>query len=474
LRRALSLVTLAWVFGSVWATATAGAPLTIFAQSLRASEFQFGLLSALPFLASLVSMPACALIERTGQRKKIFMLGSYANRLVWLPIALVPYFLISHNLASYGIAMTVFLLLIFAMHSAGNVGGPAWVAWMADVVPDRARGKYFSKRRQWGIASAIPTALIAGWMMDRATATGATMHVMYWCCIIFLCAMAFGVMDIAMFHAVPDETPPAPKRVALLEIFSQPLRNRQFLWFAGFVATLVFAVSFMGQFVTLFLIEKLKVTNTQTQLMLLVAPMLAQLFVLPLWGRAADRMGKKPVLAIAALGLVPVGLGWCFVSREMIWLGYALSALGAALWVGVEVANLNLVLEMAGSHDEQAGASKGGSNFVAVNSVIVNIAGCLGGLCAGLIAQRLRTWHCDLHLLGLHDVSFYEVLFALSGVLRLFAAAVFLPMIVEPAARPTREAIRYIAANLYNNVFGALLMPLRSLLLKLRETYAIR
>src|SRR5206468_10914357 len=67
-RRALSLVTVAWVFGSVWATATGGAPLTQFAQSLGASAFQFGLLSALPFIASLVSMPASALIERTGQR----------------------------------------------------------------------------------------------------------------------------------------------------------------------------------------------------------------------------------------------------------------------------------------------------------------------------------------------------------------------------------------------------------------------
>src|SRR5438093_13633307 len=61
-RRSLSLVTLAWMFGSVWATATGGAPITVFAQSLRASKFQFGLLSALPFIASLVSMPACALI----------------------------------------------------------------------------------------------------------------------------------------------------------------------------------------------------------------------------------------------------------------------------------------------------------------------------------------------------------------------------------------------------------------------------
>ena len=72
----------------------------------------------------------------------------------------------------------------------------------------------------------------------------------------------------------------------------------------------------------------------------------------------------------------------------MLWLGYLLSALGAALWVGVEVANLNLVLEMGSSSDDEE--AKGGSNYVAVNSVIVNIAGCLGGLSAGVIGQALR------------------------------------------------------------------------------------
>jgi MFS family permease len=333
---------------------------------------------------------------------------------------------------------------------------------MADLVPERARGRYFSRRRQWGILSAIPAALLAGWMLDRLhpTAPGANSLVtLQWCAIIFLWACVFGVADIHLFHYIPDHSAPEPKQQSLAAIFIQPLRDRQFLWFAGFVATLVFAVSFMGQFVTLYMLDKLKITTTQTQLMLLVAPMVAQLLVLGAWGHAADRMGKKPVLAIASLGLVPVGLGWCLVTREHIWLGYVLSAAGAALWVGVEVANLNVVLEMAGS------------NFVAVNSVIINVAGCFGGLASGIIAQRLRNWHFDLSAQGLHDVGFYELLFALSGVLRLVAAVAFLPMIHEPTARPTREALRFMTANIYNNLFSGILLPLRVLRIKLRESY---
>jgi MFS family permease len=291
-----------------------------------------------------------------------------------------------------------------------------------------------------------------------------------WCAILFMCAACFGVVDIAMFEAVPD-VPMTPRRATpIRKLLGQPMKDRQFLHFAGFVGTLTFAVSFMGQFVTLYLIDRIGVSGTGVQLMLLVAPMLAQLLVLPVWGHAADRMGKKPVLAIASLGLVPVGLGWCFMGPGSYVLGYVLSVLGAALWTGVEVANLNFVLEFSGSEDGDGGAARAGSAYVAVNSVIINIAGCMGGLCAGMIAKLLRDWHWHVGAFGLGKVGFYEVLFALSGVLRLVAAVAFLPGLREPAARPTFEALRFMSANIYNNLFNAILMPMRVLRVRKRES----
>ena len=147
---------------------------------------------------------------------------------------------------------------------------------------------------------------------------------------------------------------------------------------------------------------------------------------------------------------------------NIAWLGYILSAAGAALWTGVEVANLNFVLEFSGS-DDGDGRAKGGSAYIAVNSVIINIAGCMGGLCAGVIAKVLKDWQFHVGMFGLGDVGFYEVLFALSGVLRLVAAAAFLPGLREPQARSTVEAIRFMSANIYNNLFNAILMPMRVL-----------
>jgi MFS family permease len=458
LRKSMGVVTLAWVFGAVWMNTTAGTPLTLFAQELGASKFQYGLLAAMPFLASLLSLPASLLIERTGRRKGVFLAGLYLQRAMWFPIALAPLWLLGRlGPAASGRATSLLLGLMFVMYAAGAFGGPAWVSWMADVVPERLRGRYFSRRRQWGNLSAVPAALLAGWLLDRlAAGTGAARHfeTLRWCALIFMASAVFGLADISLFQPLP-ETPRRPQTGAkLLKSLREPFRSRQFLLLSGFVATLTFAVSFMGQFVTLYLIEKVHVDDLVAQIMLLVVPMIVQLLVLPAWGQAADRMGKKPVLTIAALGLVPAGLGWCCLTDANPWLAYVLSAAGTVLWTGVDIANFNLVLEMS---DRNTGS--GGSAYVAANSVIINIAGCLGGLAAGLLAASLGDW-CWRPFAWGKTYTFFDVLFAGSGMLRLAAVVLFLPLVQESGARGAGATFRFMCAKVSGDIMRVIGQPL--------------
>src|SRR5690349_2554450 len=87
LRRAMMIATGGWMFGSVWSSSMSGTPLTLYAKQLGATPFQFGLLAAIPFLASILSLPASILIEATGQRKRIFLMGLYLQRFLWFVIA---------------------------------------------------------------------------------------------------------------------------------------------------------------------------------------------------------------------------------------------------------------------------------------------------------------------------------------------------------------------------------------------------
>lgn len=463
LRRAMSAVTIAWLFGAVWMHAIAGSPLTVFASKLGCSNFEFGLLAAMPFVAALLSLPASVLIDRSGRRDTIFFLGLYPNRLLWFPMALLPIWVITQYGWGYSpVAIFLFLAFTFLLQAGQGIGGPAWVSWMADVVPDRVRGRYFARRRQLGILTAIPAALVAGWAVDRyALAPGASnLDALWVCAIIFMIAATFGLVDIAAFHLVPHARRPKP-RMPLLKMLLHPLKNHRFLWFSAGTATLWFAVAGQGQFVNKYLVDQLHLKGVEVQLMVLVGPMLAQLIVLPIWGKTIDRYGKKPAMLIAILGLVPIGIGWVFMHGGHIWLGYLLGALGAALWTGVEVANFNLVIELSGTDSDPKSEGGGGTAYVAINTVIVNIAGCLGGLFYGTIAEYF-SWMTayDTGIAWLSSVSFYHVVFAVSAILRL--AAVF-PMlrVHEPEAEPTLDALRFMAGNLYNNVAGAVMLPVR-------------
>jgi MFS family permease len=196
--------------------------------------------------------------------------------------------------------------------------------------------------------------------------------------------------------------------------------------------------------------HKAGMTNRELQLMMLVAPMAAQFVILPIWGRAADRMGKRPLLVVATLGLVPVGVGWCFVGHESAWVGYVLAAVGMVLWTGVEVANLNMTMEMSGS--------AGGTAYHAVNTAIVNAAACLGGLAWGGIAQWLKDWHWTPGP-GWKTFTSFDVLFVASGVLRLAAVMIFLPHIREAGAKSTGATARFVVGSLWGGWWKVVRRP---------------
>jgi MFS family permease len=458
LRRSLRLVTIAWVFGSVWVTATAGAPLTLFAKGLGASRFEFGLLAALPFLASLLALAGTILVERIGRRRFIFLISEYTQRLIWFPIGLLPLWMIHHwgNGAAHA-ALLTFLILIFLMNCGGAVGSVAWTSWMADIVPGRLNGKYFSRRRQWGIASAIPTAIFVGWVLDHHVSPTDQPAVMAACALLFVCSAVFGTADIATFHFVPDVYRPPTSDGGIIKALIEPLRNRDFLCAVGFVAVMIFALTIMNQFVTLYLIDKVKASNTQTQFIVLIGPAIAQLLTLGVWGAAADRMGQKPLLILSGIGMVLPGLGWLLTTSSTIWMGYIAAMAGAALWTGIEIANFNLVLELSTNTGE---GTKGSSSYIAVNAIVTNVAGFFGGIASGVIAQILGDWHWHPSP-RFKTFDYFDILFVLSAVLRLLAVVIFLPLIQEPQARPSFETLRFMTTNVYNNVVGLALQPLR-------------
>lgn len=73
LRRSLRLVTAAWGLGIIWMTCISGSWMNTFRRMLGFDDFDFGLMQALPFVATFWNLASTILIERTGLRKYLFI-----------------------------------------------------------------------------------------------------------------------------------------------------------------------------------------------------------------------------------------------------------------------------------------------------------------------------------------------------------------------------------------------------------------
>ena len=447
----------AWIFGAVWLYLTTGAVFTRFTKLLNMPAFGYGVLAALPFGVSLAQLPVSYFITRYGHRKSFFITIGVIHRALWIPIAAIPWILPS------GWQWQGLLLLFALMWLAGQSTTPIWVSWMADLVPSRIRGRYFTRRGQLGQMIGVIVTLLMGSALDHA-APALLLQIV---CLALGLSGLFGLVDFLFFIQVPDvqQVKPNPD-VRIWTLLREPLRDRNFLRFLGFTTTLTFAVGFIGQFAWLFVFDVAHLSNTQANAMMVVMPLGIFMGSGPMWGRLLDKFGRKPVLILAGLLIVPGTLGWIFISRDhWVW-GYLLVVLSTAAWPGIEAGNFNVLMNLS---DAGGTGRASGSAYVAINSAACAITGVLSGLFGGAVAQALGDWHVPI---GRYELTYHGVLFIISSVLRLAAVGWLLGFVDHRSATP-RTALRYLGTNLYSNLQQAVFIPGRLLQQLSRWTYQV-
>ncbi len=455
----LHKVTVAWLFGSVWySVVILGVPLTLYAKTLGATEWHIGLLSALPYLVLLLSIPAGMWIDATGDRKRIFMIFLLVQRLMWIPIIIVPSYLVwnSPDENTRELALWIFLSMMLVMHAGQAVGGPAWLNWMADLVPRRIRGRYFARRRQLGIIPALPALILAGLAIDYFAPHGASQHAtLLTLGVIFALAMVCGIADILMFANIPHDRPPKSQNRNPLGLLLEPLRDRTYMGFCLAVGVTVFTGVPLAQFLILYLTEHLNIHSGEAQLMLLVLPLVLQMIFWPVWGQMVDLMGMRPTLLIASLGQLPLIVGWIFVGHGPYWIGYFLAGGMMVLGAGVDAVNLQIVLRATGKRvDNRAGelAKRGSTQFAAMNALVLGFAGFFGGILGGWLMYALKGSPGANRPYFLSWASNYDVLFVVLAALRLVVMLMLLRLMVEPGAKSVGHASRFLTLRMLSTL----------------------
>lgn len=464
LQRQLRWIVIAWMFGSLWLYTISGAAMTQFARGLGLPDAGFGVLAALPFFGTLFQLPASFVQERFGHRKAFFMVTAGIHRLLWTVAALIPWVVPREQVT---LQWSLLLGLLTVSWICGSMSGPGFTSLFGDVVPRRIRGRYMGIRQTVTLPLAVGVTLGVGAWLRASELNGGADLVLAVSSFAIGVAGVLGVLDILCFLFVRDPNPSHGERdTHFLHLLSEPLRQGNFRRYLAYNFTLMLAMGFLGQYTWLFAFDEAKLSPLTANLLLIVLPLVMRAATYPLWGRLVDRLGKKPVLLISGAMILFAPLGWLLVTEELIWPGYLLTLLWPAAFPGIEIANFNFILDLSTTRKGQ----RGGSAYVAINSIVTGVGGVLSGVIGAVVAASVPDLRLEWKLtmpwqdaVGIGPaiiVTYHGLLFMLSTALCL-AALVWAATLREPRATGTREAIRYMTGGVYSNVRQGLLLPTR-------------
>jgi MFS family permease len=509
LRRALRTVTAAWMLGVVWMACVSGSHVKIFSRMLGFSDLTFGLMGALPFMATFGQVIAAALIDRTGLLKYQFIHCSLIHRLLWLVVAAVG--LLLPVPSSWAVAVMLSTLAMSWFMAA--LSSPAWLTWMGCLIPRRIRGRYFAQRERLALTTLTGAVILLGILMDVVFDPAGPAYqalAMRTICAVFAVGAVFGTLDIVLFYKVPEVLPapelqqgaalgaaeeklyaeqPPPARgrakalgpIALLrELLLVPLKDRVFRHYVFYGATMSFSITFAGWFFWLNAMDNLGFSSLAANALFLVIGPVAGILAAKGWGRAVDRWGRRPVLVVATVGTTFSILPWLLITRrtpapdfavdaaqwllaglgqligraDSIRLGpetpvgaYLLAALGCVIG-GATWPGINLAQTgiVLGFAD-----GTGSSRYIAASSVLISTGGMLGGLAGGVLTQSLQVLQDSPIRLGPLLWNNWHVAFGVALLARSLAI-LWLVGMPDPGAASVRSLIRSTGMNVYNNI----------------------
>ncbi|MGQ0507494.1 MAG: MFS transporter [Myxococcaceae bacterium] len=413
IRRSLRASTVEGMFAEVITVCAGGAVVTGWALYLGCSPLVVGMLAALPYLSQFAQPFAAWLGSRVGHRKLAISSIFISRQLLW-PLTLVPFVSWSAELKQallFGIASVSAILSV--------VGNNAWVSWMGDLVPHAIRGRFFGRRTALCTLGNTLAALAAGVFLDLSHPDTTTGYVLAGLAMTAALAglVTSYLMTLQHDPARPGEHTPAPVLKEALAPLLRPETHRVLTYQVAWNASVGLAAGYFN----FHMLQNLKMGFTLMGLYTATVA-LSRIAVLPLWGKALDRVGIKPVLIVCSFGISLLPLVWLFPTESFLWPIAVDAVLAGVLWGGQNLATFALPLAFA----PRNGRSYYLAAFAAAGGLSYTLATAIGGI----VVQASNGF-----TLGSHTFGGIHLVFVLSASTRVLAALLSLRL-VEARAQP--------------------------------------
>jgi len=456
IRTSLKASTWDGMFATIFSNAVGGVLLSNFLVELHASPTQIGMLASIPMVANLIQPVGAWLGDRSTSRHWYCFWVYAPSRLLWFllvgAIAAAEWGKVNHETLIW-----LTLTIVCISHFVGALGSASWLSWLATLVPRRLRGRYFGIRNSASSLTNLLSVPLLGWFVSSWGGGSFQGYGL----VVFL-GMIAGLISLGFQFLMVDVNPQIQQQEAntvisqleseaakrpLIEV-SQPeasassetpvelamitpeahasvtafLRDRNFLCFLLYFGVWMFAVNLSAPFFNLYLLDNLHIDLRWVTIYNSLQAG-ANLIMLVIWGRLADRIGNRSLL---------LGIGVLVALTPLLWIGTGpnewslwvlfplLHILAGSTWAGIDLCNNNLQLGVAPVRNQ--------ANYFAIAAAVSGVSGALGTTAGGLLVEYA-------------NYGGIPGLFALSGVLR-FLALLPLIFVHERRGQSFRQLMR--------------------------------
>jgi MFS family permease len=388
-------------------TGTGSYFITPYAIALGFNNLQIGIFNSIASLLPPLFQYKGSRMMETWNRKKLITTFVTLQALMWFPMLLLAWLFWRNLFVSY----LPYLLIIFytLLATFGAIAGPAWFSMMGDIVPDDHRGRYFGKRNRITDFVVLVTFVASAFMLDYFKTHG---MVLIGFSLIFFIAGIFRLISASMLSKYYDPKFKTTKDYYFsFGSFLREIWQHNFSRFSLFYSMFYFAVSVGGSFFDVYMLRYLGFSYISYMVVVLSTSVFS-LLSWPLWGKISDICGNKKLMAIGAIMVSAMPFFWIF-HNSPIYLALVPQMLSGAGWAALGLASSNFIYDVVSKPKRAL--------CLSYHNMLVGALAFIGAIIGGLLAQYLPNF----------QFSNLLILFAITGVLRLAVALIFLPHIDE-------------------------------------------
>jgi len=385
--------------------------LSPFAIAINSSNSLVAMMSSITGLLGPISQIFTSKIIEKKPRKKVVTRFTLLESLAWLTFVAIGFLYFKNIIAE---VLPVIFILFFSVYTIFfSAITPAWFSWTGDIISEKYRGRWLSKRN-----------LLIGFT-SLVLATGAAYFLEYMKSL-EMTIIGFGILFFLAFVSrmicwrifkkqyEPKLKIKAGEHFSFLEFLMRAPKSN-FGRFSIFRFFFSFTVTLANSLLAVYLLRNLELSYIMYTIVILSATFFA-LIVTEIWGKIADKYGNYKVLIITTIIIPLIPVLWVLHTSAI----YLILVPGLARgigWAGFNLSSGNFIYDNVSQ--EKRGLA------VSYFNMMMGLGTFFGGLTSAILIQFLHT----------KALSPIILIFLTSAVTSMIVVGTFIPKVKEIKAK---------------------------------------